>query len=214
MVTWADLLADLRIDLQDASDNPKYSDQTLFLYTKDAVRDYSTWFPRRNDHLELTLTNGSYPLPADFLEDIHVECPADTFLEKRYEQPGVTFRKTIRPAYYYVHGGNLYLSAATSDAVFLTYLATHPVPISEADLGFVLTIPEADLELVRLYVKARTIGQLRARQAALDRFKVTGQRDDNPLLPETGDLMAHYRQAVAQRIRGGLILLHRIGRGA
>ncbi len=214
MATWADLLADIRLDLQDTSENPKYSDKTLYLYAKDAIRDYSTWFPKRNDHLELAPVNGTYPLPVDFIEDIHVECPSDTFLEKRYEQPGVTYRKTNRPSYFYVHGGNLYLSSPTNDTVYLTYLGTHPVPVSEGDSSYVLTIPEADLELIRLYVKSKTLGQLRGRQAALDRFKVTGKRDDNPLMPETDDLMVTYRAAVAQRVRGGIILLHRIGRGA
>lgn len=214
MATWADLLADIRLDLQDTSDNPKYPDKVLYLYAKDAIRDYSTWFPKRNDHVELALFNSTYPLPADFLEDIHVECPAGTFLEKRFIQPGVTLRQTPLPSYYYIHGGNLYLSSPWDGPIYITYLGTHPVPASEAADTFTITIPEADLELLRLYVKAKTLGQMRGRQAALDRFKVTGKRDDNPLAPETDDLMGQYHQAVAQRVRGGVILLHRIGRGS
>lgn len=213
MTTWADLLGDIRVDLQDTSENPKYSDKVLYLFAKDAIRDYSTWFPRRNDHVELAAVNGAYPLPIDFIEDIHVECPADTFLEKRFAQPGTTLRRTNVPTHYFVHGGSLYLSAPTDKAVYLTYLGTHPVPTSEQDLEFQLTVPDADLELIRLYVKAKTLSQMRSRQAALDRFKPVGKRDDNPLMPETDDLMAMYHRAVAQRIRGGVILLHRIGRG-
>lgn len=214
MADWTTLLNDIRLDLQDTSDNPKYSDKVLYLYTKDAIRDYSTWFPKRNDHVAMTLVNGAYPLPVDFIEDIHVECPGDTYLEKRYAQNGVSFKKTSVPSSYYVHGGNLYLSAPTTLPVYLSYLGAHPVPMSELDGTFQITVPEADLELLRLYVKAKTLGQLRGRQAALDRFKVTGARDDNPLIPETGDLMGQYHAAIAQRVRGGVILLHLIGRGS
>jgi hypothetical protein len=215
-ITWADLLADIRADLQDTGTVKKWDDKLLFLYAKDAIRDYSTWFPKRIDRSVLSHIGETYPLTLDFVEDIHVESPRDHFLEKRQDRPGVRYPATgKRPFYYYIQGGNLYLNGTPldGDEVLLTYLATHPVPASETDAAFVVTVPDADVELIRLYVKAKVYSQMRSRQASLDRFKQgTGARDDNPLLPEVDDLMNDYYTAISQRVRGGVITLYRAGR--
>ena len=80
--TWAQHLSDVRSDLQDTSDtSPRWSTDMLYLYTKDGVRDYSTWFPKRLDHVEISLISGKYPLPLDYVEDIAIEYPADTLLQ-------------------------------------------------------------------------------------------------------------------------------------
>ncbi len=47
MTTWAQLLADIRIDLKDTGTTPRWSDAALYLYAKDAIRDYSSYFPLR-----------------------------------------------------------------------------------------------------------------------------------------------------------------------
>jgi len=211
METWGTLLTDIRADLQDTSTKPRWSDDTLFVFTKDAVRDYSTWFPRRIDRLELVLTEGKYPLPLDYIEDIQVECPLDTFLERRLDRPGVKYRRSS--LYYFVQGGSLYLSGAPlGEGPYLTYLASHPVPADVRDTTFTFTVPDSDIELVRLFVKAKVNGQMRQRQAALDRFKPVGERTDNPLEPEVDNLWDEYYAKVAQRIRGGVISLYRVGR--
>ena len=217
METWSSLLADIRADLQDTSDKPRWANDTLYVYAKDALRDYSTWFPRRLDRLELVLIEDKYPLPADFIEDIQVECPLNTFLERRLDRPGVKYRK--HRLYYFIQGGSLYLSGAplgeggtNSSGLYLTYLASHPVPASSADLTFVLTVPDADMELVRLYVKAKIFGLMRSKTATLDRYKPVGDRQDNPLAPETDDLWSEYYAKIAQRIPGGVISLYRAGR--
>ena len=217
METWGRLLADIRADLQDTSDRPRWSDDTLYVFTKDAVRDYSTWFPRRVDRLEMTLEDGRYPLPLDYIEDIQVECPLDTFLERRLDRPGVKYRRSS--LYYFIQGGSLYLAGAPlgdggtgSSGVYLTYLASHPVPGSVTDPEFIFTVPDSDIELMRLYVKAKVNGQMRQRQAALDRFKPVGERTDNPLEPEVDNLWGEYYAKIAQRIPGGVISLYRAGR--
>ena len=61
-------------------------------------------------------------------------------------------------------------------------------------------------------MKARAYGQMRNRQAALDRFKPTGKRDDNPLEPEVEDLMQAFYDGIAERIPGGIVVLYRMGR--
>ena len=73
-----------------------------------------------------------------------------------------------------------------------------------------LDIPDPDLELIRLYVKAKVYEQMRSRTAALDRFKLgSGSRDDNPIAPEVADLMKVYHSKIAERIPGGNIELYR-----
>lgn len=215
MTTWADLLADIRADLQDtavAPATPKWSDSMLYLYAKDAIRDYSTWFPKRADRLEIAPIDGAYPLPNDFIEDINVEQPIDTYLVRRPNRPGSQYLTSSLAHFYTIQGGSIYLSSPSEDPIYLSYFCTHPVPASESDDTTVLTIPDMDLELVRLYVKAKVYAQMRGRQSALDRFKVTGRRDDNPLEPETGDLMEDYRRKIAERLPGGEITLHLNGR--
>jgi hypothetical protein len=216
MYTWNELLADIRSDLQDTGETPRFPDKMLFLYAKDAIRDYSQWFPRRVDQLKLTTDPDGgifYPLPTGFIEDIFVEAPTSRFLERRQEHPGLRYMQYVRPFYYWVEGGNLYLDCKTYNAeLLLTYYATHPVPASETDETFVITVPDLDIELVRLYVKAKAYGQTRSRQANLDRFKPRGNREDNPLRPEFEDLMTEYEQKIAERSTGGVIRLFRSGR--
>ena len=69
------------------------------------------------------------------------------------------------------------------------------------------------MELIRLYVKASCYEQMRSKQANLDRFKLgTGARDDNPIEPETRNLMVEYQWKITQRVAGGMIKLYRVGR--
>jgi hypothetical protein len=223
METWGTLLADIRADLLDTSDKPRWPDTALYTYVKDALRDYSTWFPRRIDRLELAPFEGKYPLPTDFIEDIQVECPIDTLLERRLDRPGVRYRRhpyqTTLVLYYLIQGGALYMTGTPLDdfghpqeTVHLTYLASHQVPANAVDINFVLTVPDSDIELIRLYVKAKVYGQMRSKTATLDRYKPVGDRQDNPLQPETEDLMGEYYIKIAQRIPGGVISLYRAGR--
>jgi hypothetical protein len=221
--TWPTFLAALRNDLEDNGNNPRWSDEYLYALTCDAIRDYSTWFPKRIDRDEIVLDEGVYPLPDDYVEAINVECPQDTFLKKRDPTPGKSY-SSGKLTQYYISGGNLYLSGdpQDGDSVLLTYYATHPVPTSAEDLGedqqhndlnFVFTIPDRDIELVRLYVRAQVYTQMRSKQSRLDRFDPgSGRRDDNPLLPETKDLMLEYRQKIADRISMKVINLYYTGR--
>lgn len=213
-MTWQELLADIRADLQDTSEtNPRWSDETLYRYTRAAVRDYSVWFPMRLDKQALVLTDGAYPLPADFIEDIHIECPEGSFLEKRQERPGVQYGAGSSVLYYYISGGKVYLNASTANDVLLTYHACHGLPTSETNLEFVFDIPIVDTELIVLYVMGKAYEQMRSRQSALDRFSLGGgDRTDNPVRVEVADFMAAYHEKIAERISGGVINLYRPGR--
>jgi hypothetical protein len=211
MATWAELLSDIRYDLQDTAATKRWSDDLLHLYAKDGLRDYSMWFPKRVDRTQLISDSDGYMLPIDFIQDIYVECPADTYLERKEVRPGTRKPKRAKVLTYYSMGGRLYLNTPTEQPVLLTYFSAHAVPPA-ADAECTLTVPDTDLELIRLYVKAKAYSQMRSKQSALDRFKPTGGRDDNPLEPEVADLMRDYERGIAERIHGGMIVLYRIGR--
>jgi len=211
--TWAQLLKDLREDLQDTGANPRWGNYMLWLYTKDAVRDYSIWFPKRVDSVTLVESGDGYALPDDYYEDITVECPEDTFLERRRGRPGIRFLTKSTPNLYHIDGGLLYLNGSPSDDVIFTYFAIHSIPATEKDKTFTFTVPDSDMELLRIYVKAQVHGQMRGKQSRLDRFEPgAGRRDDNPLEPETNSLMNEYYGKIALRAGGGAIVLTRPGR--
>lgn len=210
MKTWEQLLAELRQDLQDTGDRPRWSDELLYLYSCDAIRDYSLEFPQRIDREALVLSGASYPLPSSYIEEIYVENPIDRYLTRRDPVPGRSYNTLSTPTQYHVESGALYLNGPTLDPVLLTYYGSHSVPTSETDLTFQMTVPDGDVELLRLYVSAKVHAQMRAKQARLDRFEPgSGRRDDNPLLPEVGNLMLEYRQKIAERKGGSVIKLWR-----
>jgi hypothetical protein len=212
MSTWAQLLADIRIDLKDTGSTPRWTDDALYLYTKDAIKDFSTHFPVVKRAI-LSAANEAYALPADLVEIWNVECPAGRFLERRLERPGSHYNTTAgRPTQYFIEGGSLYLNGdpLSGETVVLTYGAQHAIPDDAKDTTHTLTIPPMDEELIRLYVKAKAAEQIRTQQASLDRFKLgSGARDDNPLAPETGNLIDEYRSKIAERYPGGIIKLYR-----
>ena len=213
--TWAQFLKDLREDLQDSGSSPRWTSYLLWLYTKDAINDYSLWFPRRIDSVELVASGTGYALPDDFSTDIYVESPKDTFLERRLPTTGRKFLAQSSPYFYYLDGGKLYLNSTTvTDGPYLTYYAIHDVPTSEKTTPtFTFTIPDSDLELIRLYVRAQVHTQMRSKQARLDRFEPgSGRRDDNPLHPEANTLLDEYYNKVSLRVGGGAVRLHRTGR--
>jgi len=210
-MNWGELKADIRSDLQDTTS--KNSDALLYLYVKDAIRDYSIWFPKRIDREEVLKVNSGYPLPVNFIEEIYVESPIDAYLEKRIVRLGTKRKASLTAINYFIQGGNLYISALNyAEPVYLTYFATHDVPVSATDEDFQVSIPLMDMELIRIYVKAKIYERIRAKQASLDRFKPVGTRDDNPIIPEVTDLMKEYRNGISERIGGGTVFLQKVSR--
>ena len=87
----------------------------------------------------------------------------------------------------------------------------HELPADVHDTSFEFSYPSRDDELIRLYIRAKACGQMRSGQASLDRFALgAGDRDDNPLLPETNHLMEDYEKKIYDRYGGGIIMLYRI----
>lgn len=217
---WTEFLAELRADLKDTgtgvSPAPtifKWSDKVLFLYAKDAIRDYSTWFPKRKDRVAILPTGESYALPVDYIREISVELPIDTYLQLRQSKPGTQYKIQPKVSFYFIQSGQVYINCKAGDRpIYLTYAAAHTVPTSETDATTELTIPDIDLELIRTYVKAKVYGQMKSNQASLDRFKATGARDDNPIEAEVVDFMAEYRRGIADRTPVSMVTLYTTGR--
>lgn len=214
MTTWAELRLEIREDIEDTKSTPRYSDLLLYTYLKDAVKDYSNWFPQRVDNEELTGTGkGPYALPAALVNPLFVECPTNRFLEHRLARPGARYPKTTgRPFFFYIDGGNLYLdgSPQTGETVLMTYESVHDLPTTFDDDTHEFTIPVRDEELIRLYVKAKVYERIRTKAARLDKFR-DGERDDNPIAPEVRNLQRDYQRKMAERYEGGTIMLHRQG---
>jgi len=223
MTTWGELRSEIREDIADAGAREKYSDTLLYTYFKDAIRDYSTYFPIRVDREELTGSGkGPYTLPDALVNILFVECPEDRYLEYRLAHPGARYPKTTgQPFFFFVDGGSLYMdgSPISGDTVLMTYEAVHTLPedaIPEEDDDAtiddaILTVPTQDEELLRLYVKAKVYELVRTKTARLDRFR-EDERDQNPVVQEVRNLMRDYHQKIAERYRGGAIMLHRQGR--
>lgn len=214
MTTWSELLAAVRLDLKDIGDRPKWNDDTLFLFTKDAIRVYSQDCPRFIFRLALVASNGTFPLPPNFFAVSTVETQEGEYLEPFDPKPGRRLRTPLRATRYFVAGGQLHLDCPPKDGdtVLLSYRAIHDLPVSKDDLTFEFTIPAEDEELIRLFVRARAVDQMRTSQATLDRFKQgTGDRQDNPLMPESKELMLEFRTRIAEKL-GGIITLNNTGR--
>lgn len=219
-MNWGEMKAAIRTDLKDTGTTPKWADSELYVFWLDAVRDYSMWFPYIPDRFTMSGSGtGPYPLPSDYMDVIFVEVPEHRFLEERSPRPGVRYpSQSGKPFHWYLLGSNLMLDVAPydADAVLLTYKAIHSTPNSVNDDTSDITITDLDHELPRLYVQAKVYGQMRQRQASLDRFKTKvtagSTREDNPLGPEVRTIMDEYYYKIAERIPGGAVRLSRPGR--
>jgi len=230
---WSEFLSEIRVEIGDTGVTPRFSDTTLWQYTRDAIIDISRYpsLARRVDRVTLVVDPANprkFVLPTDFLSEIFVECPLNTVLEPRLTQIGTkTYQGKL--ATYYADRTNVYLNGDPTGNVVLTYLASHPYPATAttttvtgvapdqvttvAPTVFTFTIPQKDIELLRLYVIGRVLKWMRVQQSKLDRFKVGGgARDDNPIFPETIDLEKTYDVAIAERMPSGGVLLYRPGR--
>lgn len=216
MTTWAQLLGEVQTELKDL-EGKKFPKETIYIYLKDAISDYSQFFPLRviREQLVYDADVEAFTLPENILTDIQVESPRDRFIERRIVRPGVRFSMTATPTLYWIEGGYLFLNSKSIDEaeVLLTYDALHGLPANADDDDYNLTVPSRDDELIRLYLRAKVSGQVRQHQATLDRFRVGGgKRTDNPMEPETGNLWDEYDMKVATRTPAGTVYLWRPGR--
>jgi len=213
--TWSTLLSILRYELGDTGNTTRWPDEVLYSWTCDAVRDYSLTLPLRKVE-DLVEDSGGlfYDLPIDFLGAMFVEVPEGTTLSHRIMSPGHRYlSRQGLPTQFWIDGEELYLNGEAPDdfTPILHYNAVHTVPANHTDT-FTFSVKDTDMELIRLYVKARAMQQIRSSTSMLDRFKVgSGPRDDNPLRPEVDNLMEEYEEKLARRVPGGIIRTYRPG---
>jgi len=186
----------------------------LYLYAKDAIRAYSQDLPKPVHREPIAAINGTYPLPGNFLAVASVQDANGAYLSRYDVRPGTRRNAPARATKFYVSGRALYTDTPPADGeiLYVSYSAIHDIPASADDLTSELSIPQEDEELIRIYVKAKVIEQMRTNQSALDRFKqTTGNRQDNPLSPEYKDLYAEFERRIALKM-GGVINLYYPGR--
>jgi hypothetical protein len=215
-MNWGDLLSELRVDIDDAGAAPKFSDKLLYTYLREAVSDYSQFLPLVFEDVELAQDTDNpkkFALSANFIEDISVSCPAGHYLEPRRGRLGTKVAPSATPLFYHTDSNRfLYLDADPGkDAVLLSYKALHPIPASESEVDFVFTIPDANMELIKLYMEGKVNTKIRNTQARLDRFKLTaGSRSDNPMSEEVEDFFDEYHKKLRERIPSTPVTLYRV----
>ena len=215
-MNWGDLRTEIRVEIEDMGTTPKYPNALLYTFLRDALADYSQYLPLTKDNVELTADTGNamkFALPADFVREISVRCPETRYLEPQRGRLGTrVVRSTGKPLFYRVDGTTwLFLDVDPgANAVVLEYYARHPLPADEDDDAFELTVPDNDMELLKLYVEAKINTKIRNAQARLDRFKLgSSDRTDNPLTYEVIDFFANYREKLQARIPNLPVMLYR-----
>ena len=210
MTTWGGLLADIRSDLKDTGATPRWGDDILYLFAKDAINAYSLDFPLLSIRQEIMAANGTFDLPSNYLDAISVETAPGEYLKPLHPSIGLKIGRSQKATSFYISTGKLHLDKKPQDGmtVLLSYYGKYDLPTSKDDKDFELDIPQEDEELVRLFMKAKIAEQIRLQQSNLDRFKPSsGARDDNPMLPEHNELMKEYRERVAERT-GGIVNMY------
>ena len=115
-MNWGALLEEIRtVDIDDAGETPKFADKALYAYLREAVGDYSQFLPLRQVNVLLVQDVDNpkkFALPADFLSEVSVACPADHLLEPQRGRLGTNVYPGSRPFFYLVENKSaLYLDA-------------------------------------------------------------------------------------------------------
>ncbi len=200
MLTWEQLLADLRSDMDDTGTPPRLSTERAFLYFRFAVQDYSEWNPRiMTTTLDLD-DDGMAPLPDDFINVIEIRHPDTHNLILPASQSLNPPRSAVieRGLRWWLEGSSFRMNtwADSPDTVSVLYNARHAIPDDHDDTTAEMSFPEADEEAILLYMRAKYMGTTRSKTAMLDRYKrrtdAGNTRRDNPIGPEEQNLMDEY----------------------
>ncbi len=210
MTTWADVVVDLRLDMDDNPDTPKLEADQAFLYGKMAIRDYSRWNPLiQSGTLHLSST-GQVDLPSDFISMVEVrDSDGDLMLPLTDVANPPSYTLSTAQYRWWVEGKRFRMNtyADTPDTVTILYRAYHALPTSNNDAATAMTFPDADLEAILLYVRAKYMGTVRSKTARADRYKrrvdAGNTRLDNPIAPEEQNLMDEYLAFMNERYATG-----------
>lgn len=194
----ADLLASLRLRLDDVpavDDDPRWSDDELMLYLRDAVKVYSRDFPReRRQQFVADGTSSEFDLPVDLIDDFVTA----VFQEGSRGQQRVAniFLRGRLARFWQTQAGKLMFSwtPAAGTAFVVVYDALHELP----EMGD-MTVPSEDEDLIFTYAMMLAWKRVGGNDAALSRWKESGKRDDSPLIPQYVFLRREYEELVRQR---------------
>jgi hypothetical protein len=214
-MNWGALLTEIRtVDIDDAGATPKFTNAALYAYLREAVNDYSQFLPLRKMDVVLVSDAGNpkkFLLPADFQAEVSVAL-GGRLLEPQRGRLGTNAAPGNRPFFYRIENKSaLYLDADPGDVdVVLSYDAFYPIPANADDVTFELTVPSADIDLIKLYIEGKVNAKIRNAQARLDRFKLgNSARTDNPMSNEVEDFFAAYKEKLAERIPSKSLTLYR-----
>jgi len=224
--TWGEFRSMARLDVHENPDNPRITDDLMYLYFKWAMHDYSVYNPLIHEAQLTTNGTDNTTLPDDFQAAREVHVPQGRLLEELHKREGWRYKQVgylgvyhgVRPTQYWVQGGQLYFNQTTDELAYLVYDSEHIVPTHSADAGTVLSFPDRDQRAIILFIKAQNAISTRTRQANLDRYKDRNQsghtRTDNPLTPESEHLMREYYDLMNRYYTPtGSVYLYRPGRG-
>jgi len=225
-MTWAELYAELKSSL---GTDTQWGESELMMYSNQAIRIYSRYFPQ--DDSSSLATDGStqaWTLPSDIvratkkgvkrLEFDEAGGGDPRFLEEIQIKPGTQFYDVSSqyPLMWHVEEGQLKLTSApdADDVLTLYYFKKHT---EMADSTTVVSVPDADLELIHLYVASRATARLAISTGRRDRFKMrqidAGNPEQNPLTPLHKVMVKEFWDALYQRLPTGNVDFHRRGRG-
>jgi hypothetical protein len=217
----------IRIELNDTnSANYRWSDAELNIYLAEAIRDYSTHFPKREEityHCQQSVR--MYNLPPNFLEPYSAAYTDPhqiiAYLKQKAWKAGDSNLTTtgyywpywklgiytVMPGkrryyvgHYSCHDGVIELDfnprGDPNEYLSLAYAAYWTVPKFDP---VPIDLPEMDHELIVLYAKAKALTRIESDDANLSRWTEGKKRDDNPLLPVSTRFWNAYQTKIEQR---------------
>lgn len=211
MTTWATLRQNIRLQLDDTGDTPKWTDAELLLYVKRAVQAYSQYFP-----MDATATptgsDGDYTVEDTWdIDRVSHTTDADyeEFLEELDRLPG-------QAMHYYLEGWwredtTLSVYPTTLEDVKIYYTSCHTLPTQDSS---VLTVPIDDEGLLEVFVLRKCHDRYVGKTGLLDRWKESGKRDDNPILMSVINWQRQWEHGIAQRLSRRRLRMYKKGRDA
>jgi len=199
-MTAAEYLAQLRIylnDLPEDGEDGRWTDLELGTFLQAAVKEYSQDFPReRRMTFTADGTSDSFDIPTDLIDDAIHRIRFRMNDAAWQEVPRREVRSNYSNLFFETIGQELVFGYQPTDGtVFeIVYDGLHELPDAGAS-----TVPSEDEDLIFTFAQFLAWRRVAGNDAALSRWKETGKRDDNPLIPQHVFLRRDYDDGVKRR---------------
>lgn len=195
MTSKADLLAGLRLRIDDSSGN-RWKDPELLAYIEDAARDYSKYFPRKRE-MEFIADGETryYDVPSDLIDDYILKITLiDENSGVEEEIPHKQIKRKGSDRWYEVVSEKIVFGfVPIIDAVIhIRYNAIHEVDT-------IVSVPFEDEDLIYTYAMAAAWQRIGGNDAGLSRWTEGQKRDDSPLIPHYIRLWDRYKRLIEQK---------------